>query len=338
MEFSHGHTQDSQFPVSYSTLAPEALAAWLEVAYGINGCECSFILRGVGDTYLVHNVASKYILRVYRHGLRTRAHVERETDLLDKLRESGVSVSFPLRDVDGKLINVLHAPEGDRLAVLFSFAEGRSFHLMSDEQLTSLGKEVATYHTISAREVPVAGDRVFTTETMLHEPLRRVRPYFASAPEDLRWLEESFAKIEAKINRTDTSAFGSGFIQFDLLPKNYHFDAGNRVTLFDFDFLGHGWLLLDLMTFWVHIQLDIHVGRQPKEEGERSFMVFVEAYRSVRPISDTELELIPWISLGFWIFYMGFHESHDGFYGFVKEPAHLKVRMGLIRGLLKGYL
>ncbi|RYY58929.1 MAG: hypothetical protein EOO05_14880 [Chitinophagaceae bacterium] len=325
----------TSFPVTYSTLEPAALSAWLGVTYGFTGNACSFILRGVGDTYLVSSGEARYILRIYRHALRTRQQVIRETSLLDLLRQHNVSVSYPVADLSGQLVNTLQAPEGPRFAVVFSFAEGRSFHIMNDQQLANLGHEVAAFHNVSSLLEKSEGDRVFDLETMLHEPLRRVRPYFASAAEDLEWLDKMIAGIYKKVDAVDTSGFSAGFIQFDLLPKNYHFDAQDKVTLFDFDFVGYGWLLLDIMTFWVHTELDVHVGRQTRAAGDKSFKTFIDAYRSVREIRDAELELIPYLSLGFWIFYMGFHESHDGFYGFVKEPGHLKVRMGLIRGLLE---
>lgn len=323
------------FPVTYSTLNPDALSSWLDSMYGFKDSACNFILRGVGDTYLVGTGSSRYILRVYRHSLRTRAHVQRETDLLDLLRKNDVSVSWPVGNLQGSLINALPAPEGERFAVLFSFAEGRSFHLLNELQLADLGREVGKFHAVSAKSAPVTGDRLFDTDSMLHEPIARCRQYFAAAPEDLEWLEQSVTRIESMIRETDTSEFSFGFIQFDLLPKNFHFNEDNKVTLFDFDFVGYGWLLLDLMTFWTHLQLDIHFGRQTKEAGDQAFQTFLDAYRSVRPISDAEVKMIPQLSLCFWVFYMGFHESHDGFYGFVKEPGHLKMRMGLIRALVE---
>jgi Ser/Thr protein kinase RdoA (MazF antagonist) len=108
------------------------------------------------------------------------------------------------------------------------------------------------------------------------------------------------------------------------------------VTLFDFDFLGYGWLINDVMTFWTHLCLDVHFNRMSQIEADDSYGVFVQAYRKSRPISKEELEAVPYLSLGWWCFYMGFHATHDQFTPLV-QPAQLKMRTALIRQLTERY-
>ena len=321
----------SIFPVSYSTLDPDALGLFIAAAYGLNRCDCSLLLRGVSDTYLIRTDGDKFIFRVYRAGFRTVTDVQTETRLLHTLHKQRVSVSHPIKNLDGSYINGINAAEGERLGVLFTFAHGRSYQQLNDSQLTSLGVEMARFHNVSSIFEISRDARHINTTTTLFDPIRKVEPYFKTDPESYAWLKQSAEEVANRISKTDTSAFSSGYCQFDFLPKNFHFDESDKVTLFDFDFLGYGWLVNDIMSFWIHLNLDVFFNRITPEAGKQNFETFVSAYRTQRVVTEDELGLIPWLSLGFWVFYMGFHVTHDQFYGMVKEPGQLKLRMGLIR-------
>lgn len=325
------------FPVNYSTADPDALALFISRQYGLTGCRCELLLRGVSDTYRVStDETGQFIFRVYRKEQRSLADVLTETDLLVSLREKGVSVSYPIVANDGAVIQSIEAPEGRRYAVLFSYAKGRSYQQLSTAQLQSLGREIAAFHNVSATFNQREGARVFDVETLFRGPVNRVAPYFEKDPVGYAWLKSAAERACSALSTLNTSVFPMGYCQFDFLPKNFHFDYEDQVTLFDFDFVGYGWLVNDLMTFHVHVSLDILHKRITREEGERQFNVMVDAYRGRRPLSDEELKAIPWLSLGFWIFYMDFHATHDQFYGMIKEPGQLKLRMDLIRRLIEG--
>jgi Ser/Thr protein kinase RdoA (MazF antagonist) len=100
--------------------------------------------------------------------------------------------------------------------------------------------------------------------------------------------------------------------------------------------MGYGWLVNDVMTFWQQLCLDVHFGRMTQDAATNSYAVLIDAYRELRPLSDQELAAVPYLSLGWWMFYSGFHTTHDQFYTFI-EPSHLKLRFGLIRQLIEKY-
>ncbi len=66
------------------------------------------------------------------------------------------------------------------------------------------------------------------------------------------------------------------------------------------------------------------------EAADQSFAVLVNAYRQHRSLTEEELAAIPWLSLGFWLFYMGFHTTHDEFYAFI-QPNAMRMRVALIK-------
>lgn len=257
--------------------------------------------------------------------------------LLTTLREHHVSVSYPIADKNGNMIQVFHAAEGPRHGVVFSFAPGRSVLQFNDRQLASLGHEMAAFHNISST-IQLNDQRwTFDLENTLFRPLEMVKDAFAEYPGDYAWLQEAAEKVRRKLSEVDTGLFSTGYCQFDFLPKNFHFDDDDSVTLFDFDFLGYGWLVNDIMTFWTHLSLDVFFNRLTQETAGRNFEVFLTAYKEVRNVNKEELDVIPYLSLGFWLFYMGFHTTHDQFYPLVFQPSQLKMRINVIRQLMEKY-
>ncbi|MCG2616585.1 phosphotransferase [Terrimonas sp. NA20] len=322
------------FPISYSTLSPDALAAFISQQYDLPAASCRFLVRGVGDTYLIETGKSTFIFRVYRSSHRGHGAIEGETTLLKALHAAGVSVSYPVADKNGSLIQSFTAAEGNRYGALFSFAAGKVIPAPNDAQLRSLGHEIAKFHNVSSSITLTGVTRKFDLQTTLFDPLDRTRSYFLNDQEGYEWLNNMAGRIKAALDKLDTSAFSSGYCHFDFLPKNFHFD-GDKVTLFDFDFLGYGWLVNDLMIFWTHLQMDQQFNRITKERAEDSFRILIGAYREIRPVTDDELKAIPYLALGFWLFYMEFHSTHDQFYQLIAEPAMLKMRIAFVRQLIE---
>jgi Ser/Thr protein kinase RdoA (MazF antagonist) len=322
------------FPTLYSTLSPTALATYISQQYTLGPVQCKFIVRGVGDTYLVTATAGQYILRIYRPSHRTLGNIQAEVELLTALNSAGVSVSYPLADKNGNYIQPLPAAEGTRHAVLFTYAEGRSHNLLSEAQLRNFGREMARFHNVSS-SVQLSDARwTFDLETTLYEPLAAAKSYFNEDPASYEWLLQSADKVKDVLSKLDTSRFSTGYCHYDFLPKNFHFDAADNITFFDFDFFGKGWLANDLMTFRQQLLLDGLLHRLTPEQVETTWSLFVRAYRTERALSEDELTAIPYLGLGFWVFYMGFHITHDQFYP-LTQPHMLQSRFGFVRKLME---
>ncbi|MBW8686738.1 phosphotransferase enzyme family protein [Chitinophaga rhizophila] len=322
------------FPTTYSTLSPQALADYVGKQYAFQDTSCQFIVRGVGDTYLVTTAAEQYILRIYRPSHRTLANIQAEVTLLQILQSAGVSVSYPVEDKEGKAIQALSAAEGTRHAVLFTYAEGRSHNILSGYQLQQLGKEMARFHTVSAT-IQLEHERwTFDTTTTLDQPLAAVRDYFKEDPATYEWLSQAIERVKKELSGIGQESIVSGYCHFDFLPKNFHFDAVDQITLFDFDFFGRGWLIQDIMTFRQQLLLDKAMQRLTAEQMEQAYSTFLKAYCEVRPLSEAEKAAIPWLGLGFWVFYMGFHLTHDQFYPLTQLHV-LQSRIAVIKKLVE---
>ncbi|NLR82326.1 phosphotransferase enzyme family protein [Chitinophaga eiseniae] len=323
------------FPATYSTLCPLALSSLLSEKYEIGRVQCKLLVRGVGDTYLVASSQNRFILRVYRTSHRSLPQIREEVALLLALKEAHVAVSYPISDISGQAILKLEAAEGERYAVLFSYAPGQAARQLNENQLRNLGHEMARFHNVSAN-IRLGGERWdFNLETTIFKPLAMLKSAFAEDAEGYAWLLEKADGIAEKLSPVHTAEFSRGYCHFDFLPKNFHFE-NDAVTFFDFDFMGYGWLVNDIMTFWQHLALDVYTGRMTQTAANDAYHIFLDGYRKYRSISKQELAAVPYLSPGFWLFYMGFHTTHDQFYAFT-QPAQVKSYVGFLRHLVTTY-
>lgn len=325
----------SIFPATYSTLCPLALAAFISEKYPFGNVQCKFLVRGVGDTYLVISPETRFILRIYRSTHRSLPQIKEEVQLLLALKKADVSVSYPVSDIAGETIIQLEAAEGERYGVLFSYAAGDAVRSFSETQLSVLGREMARFHMVSSTIKLGDARWRFDLDTTLSEPLEKLRLPFAQNPEEYAWLKEMTGHAVKKLSQLSGSGFSQGYCHFDFLPKNFHFQ-NDTVTFFDFDFMGYGWLVNDIMTFWQHLALDVYTGRMTQQAADNAYHTFLNGYRAERPVSEQELAAVPYLSLGFWLFYMGFHTTHDQFYTF-SQPVHLKSYTGILRHIVNAY-
>ncbi|MVT39388.1 phosphotransferase [Chitinophaga oryziterrae] len=323
------------FPATYSTLCPIALSSVIQEKYGVGSVKCQLLVRGVGDTYLVQSSEARFILRVYRSSHRSLPQIKEEVELLLALKQANVSVSYPIFDIWGEAIQQFEAVEGERHAVLFSYAPGQAVKLLNKDQLRLLGHEMARFHNVSS-EIRLGEKRWnLDLKTTLFKPLEMLKPVFAEDPEGHGWLLQAARQVENKLSQLNTSNFSKGYCHFDFLPKNFHFE-GDLITFFDFDFMGYGWLANDIMSFWQHLILDVYTGRMTQQDADDAYSIFLDGYRTHRPINDQELVVVPYLSLGFWLFYMGFHTTHDQFYAF-SQPSQVKAYTGLLKHMVATY-
>ncbi|MEN0052464.1 MAG: phosphotransferase [Mucilaginibacter sp.] len=328
----------STFPAQYSTLSATALKSYCETAYNLNLLNCKYLLRGVSDTYILTGETNKYVLKIYRDKHRSLEEIKGEVQLLNTLKDAGANVAYPLTDIFNNPIQKFDAAEGTRYGILFSYAEGKPVLEMNDEQLKITGREMAAVHNITSVIQLNYPRKVYTVNTTLTQPIKIIEPAFEELPEEYTYLQEIAPKIIEKLNSFDLSTFSYGYCQYDFLPKNFHFSDDNKLTFFDFDFAGQGHLANDLMSFFVHFFAHVYTGKLTDEEADRMFKVFIEAYREVRPVSDEEIEAIPYLGVGFWVFYLGFqYENFDDWSNLFWGPKFIKDRVALIKTWVNKY-
>ncbi|WP_276482849.1 phosphotransferase enzyme family protein [Paraflavitalea pollutisoli] len=326
------------FPTQHSTLSATALGPHISDLYNLGQLSGRLLLRGVSDTYVLTGTDKKYILKIYRDVHRKKEEILSEVELLNQLRAGGAAVSYPLADRQGQFLLPLQAAEGLRWGVVFTFAEGKPAMFPTAEQLATTGREMAKLHNITSGVKLPYPRKGYDHDTIFRQPVTVLEPAFAEMPDEYRQLQEQADKAIRQLDALGIDQFPTGYIQYDFLPKNFHFDAQDQLTFFDFDFAGRGVIANDLMTYWVHFALHAVLGRQTKEKSDIDFQVFLDAYTAVRPLSDAEIKALPWLHVGFWIFYMAFNYEHfDDFSSQYFNNGFLRERVNIIKKILDVY-
>lgn len=327
------------FPTQYSLLAAYAIGQHIEQFYDLKQLTCRLLIHNVSDTYLIEGLTGKYIFKIYRDAHRSLTEIQAEAELLIRLADAGAQVSYPIADIHGGYIQYFNAAEGMRHGLLFSYARGEVVMTLNNQHLKLLGRAVAEVHNLTAGMELSGNSRVFDVEHMLLQPLARIKPAFVGLESEYRYLEAQVNSVAAKMVALDTKGWGYGYCHYDLLPKNFHFEGVERITLFDFDFAGKGFFVNDLASFYVHYFMDVYLKRTTQEQADIDFAEFVESYRNLRNVSDAELQAIPYFGFAFWVFYLGFQYDNfedwsNSFFG----PRFLKDRVGLIRQWVDWYV
>jgi Ser/Thr protein kinase RdoA (MazF antagonist) len=326
------------FPTQYSMLSTAALKDHLEKSYGLSGMVCKLLVHNVSDTYLLQNDTQKYIFKLYRDAHRNLNDITAEVELLNILKDANTRVSHPIPALNGDYLQSFNAAEGVRNGVMFSFAEGKPTHDYNDSRLKTIGREMARIHNVTAAIQLSNQRRIYDVETTLLKPLAYIQTEFTELPEEYEWLKSTTAKVVEKISQFDLSKFSYGYCHYDFLPHNFHFDEQDNLTFFDFDFTGKGLLANDLMTFFIHYFFEVHSKKQTQEEADRNYGIFLEAYRSVRPVSEEEIAAIPYLGFAFWMFFLEFYQLHfEDWSNTFYNLRFKKERMGWIRSWVERY-
>lgn len=243
-----------QFPVSSSILSAAHLNYFLQERYEfIKNSTCHLIKAGVNHTYLITHPSEKYIFRVYSLNWRTEKEISEELRLINHLKNNNISVSYPIPDKDGNYIQMLQAPEGDRYGVLFSYASGEK--LFNYPALThfGIGEMMALIHRNSCN---FKLERVvYTSQTLLTLPFQQLKQFVSADTEEMNFMKSTLECLLKEINNVNPEYIRQGAVHLDIWFDNLNVDIKNRVTLFDFDFCGNGWLCLDIAYYLLQLRV-----------------------------------------------------------------------------------
>jgi Ser/Thr protein kinase RdoA (MazF antagonist) len=281
------------FPVEYSSLSSKGLLQLVIDKYDIDSnATITFLKRGFNDTYLIsetvnNNTPQHYILRVYKHNWRSLESIKTEINLLNYLNDTGVSVSFPIKDKHTKYIQPIEAPEGLRYIVLFSFAAGNQIRKLSAEQSYLLGAETGKIHSLTKNKSIGITAHNYDIEEQFEITLTILKPILINHTEQYNYLVQLQNDFINLFTSIDTKELRVGICHGDLQAENFHITEDNVFTFFDFDFFGTGYLIYDIGVFmWYD-----HKNKTPD-----IINAFLQGYQVYEKLSATELMLIPYFS------------------------------------------
>ncbi|UJF29548.1 phosphotransferase [Kaistella sp. 97-N-M2] len=236
---------------------------------------------------------------MYCYNWRTKVEIQEELKFLDLLKNNNLSISFPLPDKEGNLIQEINAPEGLRYAVLFTFAVGEKMRFMTKEICYAIGSVMGKIHNITAGKKI---DRVsYNFDVLLHDAYHHLNLFFSDELSEIGYIKQLSAKISKRFAQSNLSENQKGVLHLDIWYDNLSVNKENEIILFDFDNCGNGPLILDVGYFCKQlffIETD-------KEVYEMKVESFLNGYISERSLSEAELKLIPEAGASVFIFYLG---------------------------------
>lgn len=288
------------FPVSSSILNGEALGLFLCKKYNLSpATTCQLIKAGINHTYFVKDQSHKWIFRVYSLNWRSRLEIDEEIRLLTALRDAQIPVSHPIPDAEGEYIQTLHAPEGERFGVLFSYAEGEKMHSFSVETHFEIGAIMAHLHQVTQN---FKLERVtYNAEVLLVNSTAQFLPFLPADCAETDFIKSTQKYLLDYLANIQVQELRTGAVHLDIWFDNLNVSQTGEITIFDFDFCGNGWLCLDL-AYYV---LQVHSVERDKPECLPKVQSFIQGYESVTPLSAEEKRVLPMLGVCLYFFYLG---------------------------------
>jgi len=267
--------------------------------YDLQGpVRCKYYVLGLHDNYLIDGDAGKYIFRLYRNTWRTQEEALFELELLTFLGNKDAPVATPISTNQGQLSLLIESPEGDRVGALFRYADGHApENEVTVKQSLLLGQTVANIHLLTQTYDSPCARPVLDIYYLLDESIIAIEPFIDTDARDyLKVLQRKLHHIVPGL-RQEAGEFGICIGDVNL--SNFHINDNNQITLFDFDQCGYGYRAFEIGKFLS----SIHSLKSKQKIGQ----AFVDGYQLVRPLSQAELDIIPYFEIVAVIWVMAIH-------------------------------
>jgi len=290
------------FPVISSILSPKALSTFVIDKYGFGeATTCKVLRQGINHAYLVTDQEEKYVLRVYHLNWKSKGEITAELDLLNFLKSNQISVSFPLKDREGNYIQRIPALEGERFAVLFSYAIGDTVRNPSEKTCFHLGMTMARMHQLTIDKK--INRKSYDADTLMVWAYEQAKTKFSVQLPAMQYFTRAVDTIQNQFANADTSQLRFGAVHLDMWYDNMKIKGDTEITLFDFDNCGNGWLFLDIS----YSVMSLFRHEPDKDSFRKKLLSFYQGYESICSLSEEEKRLIPYGGLAIWLHYSGVH-------------------------------
>lgn len=290
----------THFPVISSNLSAVHLALFIQEKYNFGkNTTCNLLKAGINHTYLVKNGKKEYIFRIYSLNWRTEIEILEEIQLLNLLKTVNISISYPIFDKNDNYIQTFNAPEGERLAVMFSFAEGDKLLNYSEESHFKIGELMAHIHQITQN---LKLERVtYTPQVLLIDSLKQLEKFLPNDTDEMAFMIQTQQYLLDEFLKADIAKIRQGVVHLDIWFDNLNITKDGKITIFDFDFCGNGWLCLDI-AYYI---LQVYSIERDEAICQSKVDSFLAGYESITAISDEEKRIISMLGVSIYFFYLG---------------------------------
>ena len=281
------------------------------------------INSGIENTnYFVSTERGDYVLTVFE-----RLSFEQlpfYLALMQHLAARGIPVPAPQADAQGR---ILHTLRGKPAAVVTRL-KGRNQLAPQVADCAQVGDMLARMHLAGqdyAAQQPNLRGLAWWVETV---PV--VKPYLTAEQAEL--IESELRYQQALAASADYAALPRGPVHADLFRDNVMFDGPRLSGFFDFYFAGCDTFGFDIAVCLNDWCIDLASGALDDARAD----AFVTAYDAVRPLTETELRLLPALlraaAMRFWLSRLwDFHLPRDAAMLQPHDPAHFERVLTLRR-------
>lgn len=290
----------THFPVVSSILSAQYLVPIFQVKYNFSrDTTCRLLKAGINHTYLVTDGTQKYIFRIYCLNWRSKKDILEEVRLLNLLHAHELPVSFPIADFDNEYLQLMHAPEGLRFGVMFSFAQGEKVLQFPATLHYKAGVTMARIHQVTEN---FKLDRVeYTPSSLVVEPFERLKGYLPVETEEMQWMQQAQDYLLNVFATIDHTKVRHGAVHMDIWFDNLNIHNG-EINIFDFDFCGNGMLVYDLAYYILQVY---STERENLDDCKEKVAAFLSGYAAVTQLSEEEKALLPALGISMYFFYLG---------------------------------
>jgi len=292
--------------------------------YGLSSkTNCKLFRTGINHSYIVTDDSQQYMFRIYSYNWRTEVEILEELRLLILLKEQ-LSVSYPIINKKDQLLLKFQAPEGVRYGVLFSYAKGKKVRSLTIPMLEQIGVWIGTFHQLTESLQRI----VYNANTLTTLPYDYAKIHFSENLAEMEYLKKVKQQINKLFEKLNKDRIKTGIIHLDIWNDNMHIEEDTKITVFDFDFCGNGYLVLDVAYFMTQL---FHA-EPNKEIYEAKVATFLKSYESIRPLNEEEKVFIPYAGIAIWVFYLGVQSRRfDNWSNIFLTEIHLKRFVGMIQ-------
>jgi Ser/Thr protein kinase RdoA (MazF antagonist) len=272
--------------VVHSQPAPTAIADLARPLVGVvTGARLERVFAN--HVYRLETAGGVVFAKLARRGWRSLDDARWEQQLVRHLAGADIAVAEPIGDV-----LPVTCPEGARPLSLTRALPGAK-PVRSIETYLALGQALARLHEAGTSFAPTVPGRLLGASHLVRRPVSKALPTLR----DRGFPVEPLATVaEACADTLDRLVpdLPFGAVHGDATLDNIHIQDEGNVAFFDFDLGGHGWFAYDL----------IHVHGWAADDPDVAgpfWHAMVEGYGRVRPLTDAELESLPWFHLAYQI-------------------------------------
>jgi Ser/Thr protein kinase RdoA (MazF antagonist) len=317
---------DQTFPVTYSTLACDAIAHRVLTMYPLDAAtSCQLWHRGLSDVYLIELPDTQYVLRVSHAHWRSKPEIDFELELLVFLETHHIPVASPLKTKTGELCVEIQAPEGKRYAALFRYAPGQIAQGDLDQhQGYMLGETVAKIHHVTTDFQSDAQRQPLTLDYLLDDSLAVIAPFLRDRATDLTYLIDLTDQIKSKLQTLPQEKPYWSICWGDPHSGNAHFTEDNQITLFDFDQCGYGWRAFEVAKF---LQTALRAGMRKQTRDS-----FLEGYQTVQKLTPEEFSGLQSFTQTAHIWMWAISLTHAKIHNFSQlDPSYFSHRLAQLK-------